>query len=193
MVKPFLFCIFVQMQETYKKIYEMALEEVDRPPFNFQTEQVIIHKGFRASKTIDGVYDWKDVRFDDYYEEVDPLITEKVLELGFVNTLTLVMIHNDADKLIQLNRRVININKEIEYWVNMSTEIYNNKRKSISSINRNKKLSGDSKKKKIASTNTKYEKQRKLFEKKRRILKEEKDDVKIDQTFYSNRIKSFNN
>jgi hypothetical protein len=181
------------MQGIYKQIYEMALEEVDRPPFNFHTEQVIIHKGFRVSKTIDGVYDWKDVRFDDYYEEVDPLITEKVLELGFVNALTLVMIHNDADKLIELNRRVINIDKEIEYWVNKSTEIYNNRKKAISTINRSETLSKETKRRRLTSADKKYDRDRRLFEKKRRILKEEKDDVKVDQIFYNNRIKSFNN
>lgn len=171
----------------------MALKEVDRPPFDFFNEMAIIHKGFRVSRTIDGVYGWKDVRFDDYYESVDPLITEKVLELGFVKALTLVMIHNDHDKLVELNRRVININKEVEYWVNRATEIYNDRKRAISKINKSKTLSSETKKKRLASANKRYTKDRKLFEKKRRILKEEKEDVKVDQVFYSNRIKSFNN
>jgi len=181
------------MQEIYRQIYEMAVEEVPRPPFDFHNEKAIIHKGFRISKNKDGEYDWKDVRFDDYYEQVDPLITEKVLELGFMNALTLVMIHNDQDKLIQLNRRVISIDKEIEYWVNRSTEIFNEKKKSVSAISRSKTLSKATKKKRLDTANRKYDRERRLFEKKRRILKEEKDDVRIDQTFYSNRIKSFNN
>lgn len=180
------------MQETYKIIYEMAEAEVPRPPFDFHTEKAIIHKGFRISKTIEGEYDWKDVRFDDYYEEVDPLITEKVLELGFVNALTLVMIHNDHDKLVKLNRRVINIDKEIEYWVNMSTAIYNARRRQITIINKSL-TSEDSKRRKKIALNKKYEKDKILFEKKRRILKEEKDEVKIDYTFYNNRIRNFNN
>jgi len=181
------------MQETYRKIYEMALSELAKPPFDFEDELVFIHKGFRIGKTIKGEYSWKDVRFDDYYEEVDPLITEKVLELGFVKTLTLVMIHNDRDKITELERRVININKEIEYWVNMATEIYNDKRKETAKVNRSKTLSPETKKKRKASLVKKYEKNKLLFEKKRRILKSEKDDVKIDHNFYSNRIKTFNN
>lgn len=181
------------MQDTYKQIYEMAVREVDRPPFEFQSESVVIHKGFRVSKTIEGEYGWKDVRFDDYYEEVDPLITEKVLELGFVKALTLVMIHNDQDKLVELERRIINIDKEIEYWVGQATEIYNERKKAIRKINYSKTLSDATKKKRVASANKNYEKNKKLFEKKRRILKEEKDDVRVDQTFYSNRVKLFSN
>lgn len=169
----------------------MAKAEVPYPPFDFLTEEVIIYKGFRASKSIEGEYKWMDVRFDDYYEQVDPLITEKVLELGFVKALTLVMIHNDADKLIELERRIINIDKEIEYWVNRSTEIYNHRRREVTKINKNTTLSEDAKKKKKSSLNRRYEKDKILFEKKRRILKEEKDDIKIDHTFYNNRIKSF--
>lgn len=180
------------MQEIHRRIYEMALVEVARPPFDFLTEEVIIHKGFRICRTNKGEYHWKDARFDDYYEDVDPIITEKVLEIGFVKTLTLVMIHNDHDKLIELARRIVTIDKEIEYWVNQSTEIFNNRKRNVRSINQSKTLSNETKRKRIITANRKYEKDRKLFEKKRRILKEEKDDVRVDQTFYSSRIKAFN-
>tara|TARA_R110002074_G_scaffold189465_2_gene355244 strand:+ start:10496 stop:11041 length:546 start_codon:yes stop_codon:yes gene_type:complete len=181
------------MQDTYKRIYEMATEELSRKPFNFQNETTFIYKGFRISKSIKGVYDWKDVRFNDYYDEVDPLITEKVLELGFVDALMLVMIHNDQDKLIQLERRIINIDKEIEYWVKMSTEIYNDKRKELTKITKSKTLKPETKEKRKATLEKKCEKYKALYEKKRRILKSEKDDIKADIVFYSSRIKSFNN
>lgn len=181
------------MQDTYKKIYEMAVSEVERPPFDFEKESVVIHKGFRIGRTIEGEYSWKDVRFDDYYEEVDPLITEKVLELGFVKALTLVMIHNDHDKIIELERRIINIDKEIEYWVGESTQIYNEKKRETAKITRSKTLSPETKKKRKASLQKRYDKNKRLYEKKRRILKEEKDDIRIDHSFYSNRIRNFNN
>jgi hypothetical protein len=179
------------MQETYKKIYEMAESELAGHPYDFGTESVYIHKGFRVSKSIKGEYSWKDARFDDYYEEVDPLITEKVLELGFVKALTLVMIHNDHDKLVQLARRVINIDKEIEYWVTMATEIYNERRGEMAKVNRSKTLSPETKKKRKISLDRKYKRSKALFEKRRRVLKSEKDDVKVDHVFYSNRIKTF--
>lgn len=181
------------MQEIHKTIYDMAVAELSQSPFDFQNELVFIYKGFRISKSIKGIYDWKDVRNNDYYEEVDPLITEKVLEIGFVKALLLVMIHNDHDKIIQLERRVINIDKEIEYWVNQSTEIYNERRRDSNKVNRSKTLSFETKEKRKTLLAKRYIKDKALFEKKRRILKEEKDDIRIDHVFYSNRIKTFNN
>lgn len=169
----------------------MALIEVETPPFRFPEETVIIYKGFRVSRNSDGVYSWKDVRFSDYYEDVDPLITEKILELGFVNTLTMVMVHSDEDKLVRLNRRIINIDLEISYWVNKATQAYNDKKRSIRKANSSKSLSESGKKKKIASANRKYEKDKKLYEKKRRVLSEEKETIKLDLIFYENRINLF--
>ncbi|MGB3491890.1 MAG: hypothetical protein WBA57_04130 [Elainellaceae cyanobacterium] len=171
----------------------MASSELARPPYDFGSDNAFIHKGFRVGKSVKGEYSWRDVRFDDYYEEVDPLITEKVLELGFVKALTLVMIHNDHDKIIQLDRRIININNEIEHWVVMATEIYNEKRRETAKINRSKTLSPETKKKRKATLMKKYNKNKALFEKRRRILKAEKDDVKIDRNFYSSRIRAFKN
>lgn len=170
----------------------MALTEVLRPPFIFNDESVIIYKGFRVSYTTGGTYSWKDVRFNDYYEDVDPLITEKILDLGFVKTLTLCMIHSDQDRLTQFNRRVININKEIEHWVVKSTEIYVSKNIDILKIDDNNCLSLVEKNKLKDKIIKEYNKQRSLFERKRRLLKNEKDKIKNDQDFYTNRINNFN-
>lgn len=179
------------MQDIYKKIYEMAALEIELPPFDFGAENAFIHKGFRISKTIKGEYSWKDVRFDDYYEEVDPLITEKVLELGFVKALTLVMIHNDHDKIIQINRRTINIDMEINNLVIMATNSYNEKRRNTSKVERSKTLSEESKKKRKVNLIIRLEKSKALLEKRRRILKSEREDLKIEQAFYTGRIKAF--
>lgn len=181
------------MQEIYKRIYEMATLELAMPPYDFGGEEAFIHKGFRVSKTIDGEYSWKDVRFDDYYEEVDPIITEKVLELGFINALFLVMIHNDHDKIVKLNRRAISIDLEVEHWVSMATTIYTEKNRNINKLNRSKTISEETKKKRKASLIKKYERDKLLFEKKRRILKEEKDEIRADIEFYYSRIKAFEN
>ncbi|QQV89750.1 hypothetical protein Calle1_65 [Cellulophaga phage Calle_1] len=170
------------MQDTYKRIYKMAESELQKKPFDFGDHLAYIYKGFKISKRNSGEYTWKDVRFSDYYDEVDPKITENVLRLGFVKTLLMVMVHNDQDKLTSINRQIITIDTEINYWTAQATLAYSNMKKGSQKpkSNTDKLLKS-------------YEKSKKLYEKKRRLLKESKESLRSDFEYYENRIKSYNN
>jgi hypothetical protein len=171
-------------------VFEIAKKEFPRRLVNSGGEQFIIHRGFKTGLK-NGEYVWKDVRHDNFYNEVDPLITEKVLELGFDITLKTVMVHDDKNKLLILSRRMERIDAETMYWVNMSTEIWNRyKRQQISVANRS--ASKELLKKRTEYFKRSYKRKRALYNKKRRILKEEKEEVFADYVFYDNRIKTYN-
>jgi len=154
-------------QKDYEKIFYIAKTEVPHRYFIFDTEEAIMYKGFKISLK-KGEYDFFDTRFSNYYKPVDPLITEKILKLGFVKTLNLVMLHNDESKILLLKRQIETINKYIDYWVEKSRLNWSKNR-------------------------SKYYKNKKLFAKKRGVLREKKVDLKADLNFYQSRIKTYKN
>lgn len=179
------------MQGTYKDIYEMALRECGGSLFNFPNESAIIHKGFKISLDNNGLYHWKDVRFSDYYEDVDPLITEKVLEMGFDRALTIVRGHNDEDKITSIKMQLINMDNEILFWVKESTKSFTNKNNKISEIRNSKTMSPEAKEKRIYYANKRHMREKGINEKKRGVIKREKERLKLDLMFYENRLSVF--
>lgn len=177
------------MHDVRKLVFEIAKKEFPRRLVNSGGEQFIIHRGFKTGLK-NGEYIWKDVRHDNFYNEVDPLITEKVLELGFDKTLKMVMFHDDKNKLLMLARRIERINAETMYWVNMSTEIWNRYKRQLISLGK-KSASNEAIKKRKEYFKKNYERKRALYNKKRRVLKEEKEEVFADYAFYDNRIKTY--
>lgn len=178
------------MQETHKIIFELALKEQLTFLQKFPQEDAILYKGFKISKTKDG-YKWEDTRYDNYYEPVDPLITETILLKGFTKTLNEVMHHNDLEKVVLISREIEKIDNEVTYWTKESTKLwseFNNKCKKINKdeVDRGKKDT------RISALKRKYERDKALFQKKRRVLAEQKEEIRKDLIFYEARIKMYN-
>lgn len=179
------------MQKTWKQIYEMACEELPHKLFNFGNERFILYRGFRISK-LDGEYKWQDVRNDSFYTPVDPIITKHILDNGFFKTLTELMVHNDKERLYQLNKRADEIERETKGWTNKSSENYRNFKKSETVIIENLNLTPDQIDHRIEALNKKYMRNKNLYAKKRRVLKEERKEVEAQTVFYESRIKLYN-
>lgn len=172
------------MQDIFKQVFEAALREKGSSLQKFQHEDAIFYKGFKASVS-KGIYKWEDTRYDNYYEPVDPKITDKVLSKGFVTTINEVMNHTDKERVLEINREVERIDAKINFWTKESTRIW-------AEYNReSKKERGNEKKLKLLERN--YNKDKNLFQKKRRVLVEEKEEVRRDLNFYKTRIKMYNN
>ena len=127
------------MQETYKKIFEMACREVPHRHFNFMQEQAVIYRGFKISLK-GGTYHWEDTRNSNYYELVDPVITENILKRGFFIGLTLLMIHTDEEKVHILKRDIFQRGEEINYWTSKSSENWRNLKNQEKALQLNSKL-----------------------------------------------------
>ena len=175
------------MQDIYKRIFDLATQDRLTLLQDFPKEEAVMYKGFKISRS-KGLYKWEDTRYDNYYEQVDPKITENVLSKGFVETLNEVMHHNDLEKVTNINRDVEKIDAEVNFWTKESTRIwneFNNKKKKI-----NKDEIDEGKKKtRISALQSKYERDKVLFQKKRRVLAEEKEEIRKDLVFYETRIK----
>lgn len=167
------------MRDIYRQIFEMAIKEVPQNVFEWADEKVVIYKGFRISKKGDD-YFWKDARYNDYFDPVDPVITEKILELGFKKTIIEVMKHTDKDKLLQLKREMERLDAEVKHWIGKSSAAYN---KMVSATKKNKN--------KAESEKKKYEKAKSRFAKKRGVLKSEKEALQADINFLESRIKIY--
>ena len=170
------------MEETYHKIFEMAVEELPNRHQTFQDEEAVMYRGFKISKR-KTVYQWQDTRYSNYYETVDPKVTENVLENGFSVTLNEVMLHNDKDKVLNLSREIEKRDALIAYWAKESTKIWTayNKRRTV--INKDEKIDEDLRATRKATLKKRYEKKKDLFQKKRRVISEERDDLKADKKF----------
>lgn len=180
------------MQRMYRKIFKMACEELPHRHHVFITEEAVMYRGFKISLK-DGKYYWHDTRYTNYYEPVDPLITENVLIDGFYNTITLVMIHNDDDKMCEIRRETFNIEQQIKYWVNKSSENWRNFKKQEVGILSNLKLTPEQIEHKITVLDSKYLRKKDLYIKKRGVLKQEREQLEADMAFYLSRIKSYKN
>lgn len=180
------------MQDTLKEIYELAIKEQPLHYHDFPNEEAVMYRGFKISKSKKG-YKWEDTRYSNYYEKVDPKITKNVLKSGFSVTLNLVRLHNDKEKIVLINRRIIEINKDIQIWSKESTRIWNEYKSILRTVDSDKKINSKTKKKKKHNAKSKYETDRALFQKRRRILGEEKDELKSDLNFFKTRSKTYNN
>ena len=179
------------MQEQYEKIFEMACEELPHRLFVFGSETAIIYRGFRISK-VAGKYIWQDVRYDGFYDEVDPIITAHILKNGFIKTLTELMIHNDKERLYQLEQRVDEIERTIKYWTLESSKNYRNYKKSETGIISNLNLTKEQIDYKLENLHKRYIWRKNLYIKKRRVLKEERAVVETKIAFYQSRIRIYN-
>ena len=179
------------MQQLYEKIFNMACEEIPHRVFVFGNERCVIYRGFKISE-LDGIYSWQDIRDNSFYDPVDPIITNQILKKGFVKTLTEMMVHGDKERLYQLQERVKEIDRTIKYWVNKSSENYRNQKKTETGILSNLKLTQEQIEHKLETLNKKYLKNKNLYVKKRRVLKEEREEVEAQVTFYKTRIKLYN-
>jgi len=179
------------MQEHWQKIFKMACEEVPHRIFNFGNERAVIYRGFRISE-LNGEYQWQDVRYHSFYDKVDPIITEHILKNGFLKTLTELVVHNDNERLYQLDKRLGEIENEIKGWTNKSSENYRNFKKAEIGIISNIDLTPEQIDHRIDLLNRKYMKNKNLYAKKRRVLKEERGNADISIVFYKSRIKLYN-
>jgi hypothetical protein len=179
------------MQDTHKKIFEIASNEQLTHTHTFHNETSILHRGFKISLTNKGEYTWEDTRYSNYYEPVDPKITEQVLLKGFIRTLNEVMHHNDKDKVLEIKREVEEIDAQIRDWSRKSTELWNNYNKNTKTAEANEVDEGK-KKTRLSTLKKNYERDKNLFQKKRRVLVEEKEEVRKDLVFYEARIQMYN-
>lgn len=170
------------MQDTYRQIFEMAKRDCPEQVFRFHSEEAVIYFGFRISKK-DGEYRWRDARFNDYFEPVDPIITEKILELGFKECILQVIRHTDEDRVVKLNRDMKQIEAEIDYWTAQASKAHNRMKKQVSKAQKDKE--------KIAKIKERCEKKKKKYAKKRGVLKSEKEALQADIKFYESRIKLY--
>ena len=180
------------MQETYKKIFEMGCREVPHRHFDFVLEEAVMYRGFKISLK-EKVYYWEDTRNSNYYDPVDPVITENVLKRGFFIGLTLLMIHTDEEKLHVLGRDIFEMDEQINYWVIKSSENWRNLKSQEKGIKLSPKLDPVQKESRIQLLTKKYHEKKNLYIKKRRVLKEEQEQLEADHAFYSSRIKSYKN
>ena len=172
------------MQETYKKIFEMACREVPHRHFNFMQEQAVIYRGFKISLK-GGTYHWEDTRNSNYYELVDPVITENILKRGFFIGLTLLMIHTDEEKVHILKRDIFQRGEEINYWTSKSSENWRNLKNQEKALQLNSKLDPVQKQSRLQLLTKKYYEKKNLYVKKRKVLKEEQEQLEADHAFYS--------
>lgn len=179
------------MQDTHKKIYEIAIKESLTRLHNFHDEDAIFYAGFKTSKKESGKYTWEDIRYSNYYEPVDPKITEKVLSQGFSKTLKEVMHHSDLEKVLEIKREVEKIDAQIKGWTVKSTEIWNNYNKDTKTTEANE-IDEGKKRARLSALKKRYERNKKLYQKKRRVLVEEKEEVRKDLVFYEARIQMYN-
>ena len=179
------------MQDTHKKIFEIANDESETRLHTFHNEQAVFYAGFKISKKDTGEYTWEDTRYSDFYEPVDPKITEQILLQGFTKTLKEVMHHNDKDKVLNIKREVEKIDAEVKMWISKSSKLWSeyNKQTKITKAN---EIDEGKKKTRIATLKKRYERDKKLYQKKRRVLVEEKEEVRKDLVFYEARIKMYN-
>lgn len=179
------------MQDLLKQIFDMACRELPHKILKCGGEEFVIYRGFRISN-YKGEYKWQDVRNDSFYLPVDPIITNRVLEYGFFRTLTELMVHNDKERLYQLNLRITEIEQEVKHWTNKSSENYRNFKKLETETIENVNLTPEQIEHKIDAFNIKYTKNKNLYAKKRRVLKEERLIVESKIAFYKSRIKLYN-
>jgi hypothetical protein len=179
------------MQEHWRKIFKMACEEIPHRIFIFGKEYAVIYRGFRISE-LEGKYEWKDMRRHSFYDKVDPVVTQHILKKGFLKTLTELMVHDDHERLYQLEKKVGDINSEIKYWTNKSSENYRHYKVSEVEIITNTMLETEQIEYKTELLNKKYIINKNLYAKKRRVLKEEKKKVGVQITFYKSRVKLYN-
>lgn len=180
------------MQDILRQIFDMAVKELPDRYQTFHNEEAVLFKGFKISKDKDG-YHWYDTRYSNYYEPVDPKVTENILENGFSFTLTEVMLHNDKDKVLTLAREIEEKDNLIVYWTSESSKLWANYNKRRKSVNENEELSKAEKDKKKASLKKRYERKKNLYQKKRRVISEERDELKADKKFFESRLKLYNN
>jgi len=179
------------MQDIFKQIFDRAVSELPNRLQAFQDEDAVLYRGFKISKRKEGYY-WQDTRYSNFYEKVDPKITEKVLENGFALTLNEVMLHNDKDKVLSLSREIEKKDALIAYWAKESTRIWTafNKRKNV--ISKDTKTDEETKLIRRATLKERYEKKKDLFHKKRKVISEEREELKADMKFFDSRIKLYN-
>ena len=170
------------MQDIYRQIFEMAEKELSHRVFIWYGEEAYIYRGFRISRKNNN-YQWKDARYSDYMEEVDPLITEKILELGFCNAITEVMKHTDKIRLRQLKRNMEKLDAEVEHWIKEASKSYNKMKRATNSSDSEKAL----------AAKKKYEKEKSRFAKKRGVIKSEREALQGDINFYESRINMYKN
>ena len=180
------------MQSIYKKIFEIAVAELPEKHYIFIGEEAVLYRGFKSSKS-NKSYNWQDTRFSNYYEPVDPKITENILLKGFTKTLTEVMIHNDKDKLLTISREICEKDALIAYWAKESTRIWAEYSKKIRVLNKNEKIKDEVKKKRKSSAKKGYMKKKSLYNKKREVIHKERLELKEDIKFFEARIRLYNN
>lgn len=179
------------MQDIFRDIFQMAIQELPDRHYTFVGEEAVIYKGFKISLK-EGVYYWQDTRYDDFYEVVDPKVTENVLSKGFSITLNEVMLHNDHDKVLNLSREIEKKDALIAYWAKESTKLWTTYNKRRTLINKDEKEDEKTKLSRKATLKKRYEKKKNLYQKKRRVISEEREELKNDKKFFENRIKLYN-
>lgn len=178
------------IQETYRKIFKMACREFPHKHFIFIGEEAVLYRGFKISLK-EGVYYWQDTRNNSYYEPVDPLITENVLKRGVFKSLTLLMLHTDEEKIRHLNRSLFERERQISHWSKKSSANWRTLKRNEKGIRSNSKLTQQQKQDKLLLLDNKYFHRKNLYIKKRRVLKEEQEQLEVDHSFYLSRIKSY--
>jgi hypothetical protein len=181
------------MQDTYKLIFDIATKELPRNIQHFIHEDAILHRGFKISLDKKGNYNWFDTRYSNYYEKVDPLITKRIIEVGFVKTLGEVMNHSDKEKVLAINRDIESIEDTIKLLSKDSTKLWSKYNQELKKTKNNENLNKGKKKQKLTALRSKYESDKSKRQKSRNLLVGEKEALKVDLNFFSTRIKMYNN
>jgi hypothetical protein len=184
--------VFQKVQQAYQQIFEMACKELPHKHHKFKGEEYVMYRGFKVSLKCNKFY-WQDTRYTDFYEPVDPFITENILIEGFYTTITNVMTHNDNEKVYNISIELFNISEQVKFWVNKSSENWRSFKSQETIMLSNTKLTQDQIEHGKNVFNNKYLEKKNLYIKKRGVLKQEREQLEADKAFYQSRIKSYKN
>ena len=172
-----------------KQIFDKAKEEMPCNFINFYYEECLFYRGFKVSYNIyEKRYLWQEAR-SPMYSTVSPSISNHVLRDGFKDTINEVAKLHYQKRLLQINRDILDINKQVEYWIDKANTNYITFQKHRRGILGNDDLNKEGKRFKIKLLQEKYDKRQKLFEKKRGVLKEEKLSLMADRDLYITKLK----
>lgn len=169
---------------SYERLFELAVQQAPQNLFSFANEDCVIFKGFKVSRQKDGQYLWRDVRTSDFYDDVDPLVTEKILETGdFVGTLERVQHHDDHEKVAHIKRCIRELQAGIDRRIQLSQQYFDKSQEMLDEASTDVEVS------KIKKRLRRY---LSVQEKKRNVLRSEIELMQEDLLFIENRISLYN-
>jgi hypothetical protein len=177
-------------QKHYHHIYTLAKKELPFKEYIFSKEKCIMYKGFKISQDKNGEFHFKDIRYSDHYEIVDPIISYKILSQGFKLTIDEVCTHNDRHKIVHLHREIEKQKVIVSHINEKRQKNYSRFRKEKAEVNRDKNLNELEKALKIDKYYEIYTNKSNLYKKRKRVRQEAIEELENTRRFYLSRILS---